>query len=169
MINITPFSSKVIKLDAYLDYVPFVSSATNLAKLFFHVVEPYTRSFLKESKINSNHYFNYLHTSDVKRSVILLVPFIGNVYIAMSDYQSALIVDSLEEIASQMDKTTEDLNLVLLEAACHGSLKSLYRLGLRYLVANKIEDGRLYIRFAAAKGHIGAGEFLQKIEQNKQS
>lgn len=74
---------KISALDRHLDYVPFVSTVTNLFDLFCkHVVIP---------KLDTkNHFFTYLKNKNDFRCVALLIPVIGNVIVYLYDKYIAL-------------------------------------------------------------------------------
>ncbi|MEM7174310.1 MAG: DUF4116 domain-containing protein [Chlamydiota bacterium] len=69
--------------DRFLDYVPLVSTLTNL----FHLFQKYVvlRSIEKKSA-HINHYYNHLDQKSTSRCVLLLVPFLGNISVAIYDF-----------------------------------------------------------------------------------
>lgn len=80
MMNATRLSTFCVNFDYYADYVPVISSFTNLIDLFLkYAVHP----CLSKTNLKQNHYFTYLYTKSPKRCLCLLIPFIGNIFIAI--------------------------------------------------------------------------------------
>lgn len=69
-------------IDSYLDYIPLVSTATNLVDIFLKTV--YIPS-IDDDVILNNHYYRYLENKNINRCLFLLVPFIGNIIILLID------------------------------------------------------------------------------------
>ena len=62
------------------DYTPFVSTATSLINLFLkYVVLP----FMNQQHIAKNHYYTHIQQKSTLRSIVLLVPIIGNIAVAI--------------------------------------------------------------------------------------
>jgi len=73
-------SNVLIQVDNVCDYIPVVSSVTNLVVIFQkYVVMPN----LKESNIVNNHYFIHLQNKNTVRCVVLLLPVLGNIFVAI--------------------------------------------------------------------------------------
>ena len=70
-----------VRLDQLSDYVPFVSTASNTINLFQKSVY----RFLPE-KTQQNPYWTHIHNKEMFRCCILLVPILGNIYIAKIDF-----------------------------------------------------------------------------------
>lgn len=69
-------------LDKVADYIPVISTLSNLTDLFIKsVILPH----VKQEKIEKHHYFVHLQEKDLSRSLKLLVPVIGNLIIALKD------------------------------------------------------------------------------------
>lgn len=69
------------QLDCVCDYIPFVSTVSNLVDLFYKtVVIPRL-----QPETLSDHYWEYLAQKSVVRCVALLVPVLGNLFIALKD------------------------------------------------------------------------------------
>ncbi len=82
MLQITPFSSACVKADSYADYIPFVSTISNIVDIFLkYVFQP----CYGESNLQNNHFFAYLETKHLLRSIILLIPVLGNALTAGID------------------------------------------------------------------------------------
>ncbi|MGL5263329.1 MAG: ankyrin repeat domain-containing protein [Candidatus Rhabdochlamydia sp.] len=71
------------EVDRVCDYIPFVSTASNIVDLFQKCVY----KCLPEN-IAKNRYWSHINWKDVSRCLILLVPILGNIYIAISDYSN---------------------------------------------------------------------------------
>ncbi|MCH9633564.1 MAG: hypothetical protein S4CHLAM7_02920 [Chlamydiae bacterium] len=168
MLNITPFSSACVKIDRYLDYVPAVSTLTNLVDIFLKCVY---KPSVGESKIQSNHYFAYLNTKSISRSIILTIPILGNILIAAMDLYGAIKAEEFEGLAEHLNAPHEVGNAVRLymQAASFGSVEARYQLGLRLLSGtggiNQIDKpmGIQNLRAAAAVGHVKAQEALASL------
>lgn len=70
------------EIDNICDYIPFVSTASNLVDLF----EKCVCKYLSKEAVGKNRYWSHINWKDVSRSLILLVPIIGNIYVAFCDY-----------------------------------------------------------------------------------
>lgn len=71
-----------VKTDIILDYVPVVSTATNLIDLFQKTV---VFPFVSDEDIAASHYFKYINEKDAFRCLTLLVPVIGNIAVLFYD------------------------------------------------------------------------------------
>jgi hypothetical protein len=75
--------SFLVETDCVCDYVPFVSSLSNLVDLFQKsVILP----FMAEKTILSNHYFEHLDQKKYLRCLILIIPVIGNLIVGIYDF-----------------------------------------------------------------------------------
>jgi hypothetical protein len=71
-----------IRIDEYCDYIPFVSSVTNLVDIFQkYCILP----SMQPKDVAQNRYYIYIDQKSIRRSVILLVPVLGNLVIALYD------------------------------------------------------------------------------------
>lgn len=69
-------------MDSVLDYVPVISTITNLCDLFLkYLILPRMDS----EKIENNHYYTYLDLKKPSRCILLLIPVIGNIIVALVD------------------------------------------------------------------------------------
>jgi len=165
MLNITPFSSACVKIDRYLDYVPVASALTNLVDIFLKCIY---RPCVGESKIQSNHYFAYLDTKPISRSIILIIPILGNILIAAIDIYGAIKAEEFEGLAADLNRPHEAGNAVRLynQAAIFGSTEARYQLGCRLLSGtggiNRVDRpmSTRNLRAAAALGHVKAQQAL---------
>ena len=73
-------SRALIKADNFLDYVPVLSSISNLVILFQKCV----LANVPKNEI-TDHYYKHIKDKSCVRCVILLIPVIGNVIIAIND------------------------------------------------------------------------------------
>ena len=69
------------EIDSTCDYIPLVSTATNMIVLFNKGVF----QFLPE-EIAKNRYWTHINDKELSRCLILLVPVLGNIYIIVTDY-----------------------------------------------------------------------------------
>ncbi len=72
----------LVKVDKVCDYIPIVSTATNLVNLFQKTV---VLPFMDAETIASNHYYTYLNEKNVDRCIILTIPVIGNILVALGE------------------------------------------------------------------------------------
>jgi len=70
-----------IKVDEFADYIPVVSTVTNLTNLFQKAIQPLTT----ESNFCKNHYYTYIQQKNTLRCVMLLIPILGNIVVGMFD------------------------------------------------------------------------------------
>lgn len=79
----TTFSNFFVKADNACDYIPVVSTVTNLTDIFQKcAVLPFVN---KENNANSR-YYAHLKSKSLSRSIILLVPVLGNLIIGIYDF-----------------------------------------------------------------------------------
>lgn len=80
MLGIAP--TTLVKIDRICDYIPLVSTGTNLFALF---QKHHTMPGLNASAITNNHYYNHLSQKEDWRCKLLLIPVIGNITILLID------------------------------------------------------------------------------------
>lgn len=90
MNNISNTSNIFVKTDCFCDYVPFVSSITNLVDLFQKcVVLPFIECvvlpFIDNATITSNHYYKHINEKSFVRCFLLVIPVIGNLIVGIYD------------------------------------------------------------------------------------
>ncbi len=84
-------SDFLIKADKTCDYLPVLSSFSNLVDLFYkYCVSP----FLMETQIKQDRYYYHLDQKSVFRCIILIVPFLGNVIIALYDLMNWMFTEN---------------------------------------------------------------------------
>lgn len=79
--------NSLIKIDRLADYIPIVSSLSNLfdifcKKIFIPILQKTNSEILK------NRYFCYINQKDLFRCAILLIPIVGNLIIYIQDFLS---------------------------------------------------------------------------------
>lgn len=75
-------NTNLIKLDIYSDYIPIVSSITNIFNLFQIF---FIRNCIDSANIN-HHYFSYIKDKSYFRVITLCIPILGNITIFLADY-----------------------------------------------------------------------------------
>lgn len=80
----TRIGNFLVKADNICDYIPVVSTATNLVDLFQKAV---VIPKLDADVISSSHYYTHLKNKGIFRCLALLLPFIGNLLVAISDFR----------------------------------------------------------------------------------
>ncbi|MBA2369309.1 MAG: hypothetical protein H0V82_09840 [Candidatus Protochlamydia sp.] len=73
----------LVSLDRYCDYLPLVSTATNMTHLFQKCV---ILPFMEASTISNSRFYSHLDQKNFTRCLILIVPFIGNLIIILYDF-----------------------------------------------------------------------------------
>lgn len=73
-------STTFAELDRVCDYIPFVSTISNVVDLF----QKYVCKCLPN--VSKNRYWAHIKQKDLFRCVILLLPVLGNIYILVSDF-----------------------------------------------------------------------------------
>jgi hypothetical protein len=170
MLNITEFSTVCVNLDRYLDYVPVLSTITNLIDIFLkYVVQPR----MDETDLQTNHYLTYLDTKKLSRCLILTIPLFGNIIIAVLDIYGAFQAEQLEEDATLLyslgglDKLRA-VGLFLNAADNYSSSESYYWYGIHLLhhVTNidTLNRGKKYLRMSASLGHSMATNKLRELQ-----
>ena len=81
--TVNPAHQIFVSIDRICDYIPIVSSITNIFDLFFkHVILP----FLSRETIDNNYFYLYLEYKPNFRCIILVgLPFIGNLVAGIAD------------------------------------------------------------------------------------
>lgn len=189
MLNVTSCSRACIQFDRFADYVPVLSSITNLVDLILQDVS--RSSCLNETNVKSNHYLAYLQTKDDYRCifltipicftllsvfsyVFLVIPVLASISIAAWDIRNYLQAEREVSLAKACAPTNQRAALELYgNAADRGSTEAMYQLGLRFLYGVQIatphgmeridpvqEDAIRCLRSAAALGHQKALDTL---------
>ncbi|MBS4168597.1 NACHT domain-containing protein [Parachlamydia sp. AcF125] len=76
-------ASFLLKADRVSDYIPAISTITNLIDLFQKCV---MLSFKQKASISKSHYYTYLKQKNFSRCIVLLLPVIGNILVAIYDF-----------------------------------------------------------------------------------
>ena len=86
--NITPLSGFLVKADQFCDYVPVLSTVSNLIDLFIiNIIMPRT----EQSDIDQSHYYSYLKQKQWKNLITYAIPVVGNA-VAIPIFKSFLII-----------------------------------------------------------------------------
>ena len=83
--------------DSICDYIPLVSTVSNLIDLFQKNV---ILSFIDKGTINDSHYFTHLKGKLDLRCVVLLIPLIGNIVIGIYDFANRKYNDKNQMLAA---------------------------------------------------------------------
>lgn len=80
--SVSSIASPLVSLDTLMDYIPVVSTLTNLVDLFQKcLVVP----FMHEKYIHTSHYFTHIKNKSFARCAVLLLPVVGNIVIILYD------------------------------------------------------------------------------------
>lgn len=72
----------LVEVDKFCDYIPFVSTVTNLVDLFIKTICSLVENYKGRDPTIGHHYFSYLQNEKKAwRSTVLLIPIFGNLYI----------------------------------------------------------------------------------------
>ncbi|MBS4168371.1 hypothetical protein [Parachlamydia sp. AcF125] len=80
---LTNNTSFLLKADQISDYVPVISTVTNLVALFQKSV---VFSLKQKAAISESHYYSYLQQKSFSRCLVLLIPVIGNIMVGIYDF-----------------------------------------------------------------------------------
>lgn len=115
MVNLANFYGVCITVDRYADWIPLVSTGTNLINLFLKAI-----AFMctNESSFKNNVYIVHLQEKSLWRCIFLLLPIVGQCadYIIKTDLKLLSVKRDLEQIqhwldlAMQQDQQIEQLN-----------------------------------------------------------
>lgn len=72
----------LVKTDRICDYVPVVSTISNLTALF---QKYFVFNVFSEDEIQANRYYAHLSQKSTSRCIVLLIPLIGNIIVAIRD------------------------------------------------------------------------------------
>jgi hypothetical protein len=80
--SVSSIASPLVTLDVISDYIPVVSTLTNLVVLFQKcLVVP----FMKADFIDTSHYFTHLKSKTFVRCIVLIIPVLGNAIVLLYD------------------------------------------------------------------------------------
>lgn len=89
----------LVKMDSYCDYVPFVSTITNLVDIFEKCV---LLNYKNNEQIKKNPYFKHLIEKRFLRCVLVIIPVIGNIVIAFIDHDQKKIEQNEKEFKQEV-------------------------------------------------------------------
>lgn len=97
----------LVKADCICDYIPFLSTTTNLVDLFQKsMILP--RYSSEETETST--YFKHLKSKKISRMLALLVPIFGNILVAISDFRKIPgMVQQIEEIKKELEITRKKI------------------------------------------------------------
>ena len=103
-------SNLLVKADCFCDYIPLVSSVTNLVDIFQKcVVIP----FLNKATIDSNPYYTHINKKSFNRCLLLVIPIFGSILIGIYDFSNRkdkIIYKRLSDISSSSVKKPLGIN-----------------------------------------------------------
>lgn len=76
-------SNSLVETDYFCDYIPVVSSITNLVDLFQKCV---VLPFMDKEAILASHYYEHINEKSFARCFLLIIPVIGNIIIGIYDF-----------------------------------------------------------------------------------
>jgi TPR repeat protein len=140
----------LIYLDIAFDYIPVVSSISNLIEIFLKA------TVVPKNKIAArDHYYTHLQEKHYKRCLVLLIPVIGNIKVALNDYRDYNFQRGKENY-NHLSKAFSHFKV----AALFGHSEAQYQVGLAYeygygCAENPKEAVRYYTK-AANHGNVKA-------------
>ncbi|MBS4168593.1 HEAT repeat domain-containing protein [Parachlamydia sp. AcF125] len=75
--------SLLLKADRVSDYIPGISTITNLVDLFQKCA---VLPFKQKTNVSKSHYYTYLKQKSFSRCIVLLLPVVGNIIVATYDF-----------------------------------------------------------------------------------
>ena len=98
---IPSLDNNLVIFDRALDYIPVVSSLKNLIQIFQKTV---FLSQMQSQSISASRYYTYLSQKSFNRYFMLLVPFVGNIIVAICDFTKSRRVRKNPSYAVEQDK-----------------------------------------------------------------
>ncbi|HEY4832303.1 MAG TPA: hypothetical protein VIH61_07070 [Waddliaceae bacterium] len=98
-------SNLLVKIDHFCDYIPLVSSVTNLVDLFQKCV---VLPFMDKTTIVSNHYYKHINEKSFVRCFLLVIPVIGNIIIGICVFSKKKHDDDTIENLKEKEVDTDD-------------------------------------------------------------
>ena len=104
--SISKVDSPAVYMDIFSDYVPVLSTVTNLIDIFQKVVFV---PFMNEKYVEKSHYYTHLKNKSFQRCFLLLFPGLGNIVIIayditslklQNDKKNAVVVKPVEAVAA---------------------------------------------------------------------
>lgn len=96
MLQITCCSTRCVQFDQIADYVPGLSTLTNITNLFLKCI-----FYFCPKSLETNHYFAHLETKSTDRCLVLLLPVIGNIILGIYDNHQKKLAKTAENKARQ--------------------------------------------------------------------
>ena len=146
MLKIDWFSTACVKVDTYANYIPFISSVTNLIGLFLKYV---FKPCVNQAKVYNYQYFVFLEDKKLLRFIVLIIPVLGNILIALVDIWCQSEAKKMEKYASFL-KNSDEANKAskfYLAATFYdsllteGSTNAKYKIGCRLLSRKGLRKG----------------------------
>lgn len=89
----------LVKMDRFSDYIPGISTLTNLGVL---IQKTLILPFLKKETVQENHYFQHIDDKSMSRSCVLLIPGIGNLCVGIYDKMQVPKVSDREKYINEI-------------------------------------------------------------------
>ncbi len=100
-----------VEIDKFCDYLPFVSSITNLAALFVKAASSLVEHYRGADLTLDHHYFSHIQKEKKTwHCAILLIPFFGNLYVAM--YPEGLSLIKMDRVSDYLPFVSTVVNIV---------------------------------------------------------
>lgn len=119
-------TNRLVKADQVCDYIPFVSTVSNLIDLFQkYVVLP----FLQQDTINASRYYQHLQQKSFLRCFALIIPILGNIIVGIYDMinRSAVTLEPTHKPAIGDPVTVNDIEKVVIGGECKESWPCQHR------------------------------------------
>ena len=131
-----------IRMDKVCDYIPGVSTITNMVDLVGKAVLSRTAS---DSTVYTNHYYTHIKTKSILRCIVLCVPVLGNILVGLfkgffganyqvdahgvdlEDFENDLKnLSCIEAVAAERATNTDQENLKALKSSVEGILQPMF-------------------------------------------
>jgi len=111
--------TNLVIADNVCDYIPAVSTLSNLTDLFQKCL---VLSFMSDQTIVNNHYYTHLKNKSFLRCIVLLIPVIGNIIVGINDFANRkyknkdFMLAAVQQNGSALRFASEQLRLELRDA-----------------------------------------------------
>lgn len=160
MTGVTNFPSLLIKADTFCDYVPVLSTISNLVDLFQkYVIVP-----ILTEKGKENHYYKHIKEKSSLRSIALLVPMIGNICIAIFDIPSKKkVLFLIKKFSISLKRFTkfQDEKEVVLAACQNGGLELKF-------ASEKLKNDKDVVKLAISKSFYALNFASESLKDDKE-
>ncbi len=100
-------SNLLVSTSYVCEFIPLVSSATNLVELFLKCA---VLPFMDKATIASNHYYKHIDEKSFSRCILLVIPIIGNIIVGiydlyMKNFDSKQDMNALEQQVKAIAQT----------------------------------------------------------------